>query len=360
MKRALLSVISILGLIVPETARAELASDTRTAPPASQWAELRPGAALIVIVADEPDDDASSRLQRDLRSLGFAVVLLSATPENSSNTAALERAARELGGIAGVRLLANSRGSELWLFEPATGETVTRSLPRTDGAAADPNEVALGTLELLRASMMEVHARPRTLGQARPDRSAEPLASERVPESRPAPAVFSLSGGVAAEVGLRSVGPSLSTLWAAWFRVGGCFGVRGFAALPLIAEAAELVEGRVEVEPLLLGAGLSCALPDSTGSFWPRVSLGFAAAHVTTRGTAIDPSRSSEAAAWLGGAYGLLGVSARVARQVRLNLDVTAVVLPTPAIIVASQREVGTWGAPGAMVSVGVEVMSQR
>lgn len=360
MKLALLGVIPVLGLLPFKTALAEIAADPRTAPTPADWGDLRPGAALIVIVADEPDDAASSRLHRDLRSLGFAVVVLSATPENSSDTAALERAARGLGGIAGVHLLANSAGSELWLFEPATGQTVTRSLPRSEGVAAHPNEVALGTLELLRASMMELHPRPRALGRAQPDRSAPPLASEGAHEPKQGLAAFSLSGGVAAELGLRSVGPSLSTLWAAWLRVGGCFGVRGFAALPLVAEAAELSEGRVEVEPLLLGAGLSCTWADSAGRFWPRVSLGFAAAHVTTRGSAVDPSRSSDGAAWLGGAYGLLGLGARVARQVRVNLDLTAVVLPTPASIVASQREVGTWGAPGALVSVGVEVMSER
>src|SRR5690348_15380548 len=56
-------------------------------------------AALVVMVADEPGDLVSARLERDLRSLGLSVMVLSATPENSSSAAALEHTARGLGGI---------------------------------------------------------------------------------------------------------------------------------------------------------------------------------------------------------------------------------------------------------------------
>jgi hypothetical protein len=51
-----------------------------------------------------------------------------------------------------------------------------------------------------------------------------------------------------------------------------------------------------------------------------------------------------------------LGIGTRLTRDVRLNLDATGVVLPTPASILVQQREVGTWGAPGALLSLGLEV----
>ena len=280
--------------------------------------------------------------------------MLSATPENSSGAEALERTARSLGAIAAIRVLAEARGSELWLSDPATNHALSRSLAPPQSSAGDPSEVALGTLELLRASMLELHAESR-VAPAPPRR--EPSAPRDVtPE--PELARFSLSGGLAVDLGLRSVGPSLSTMWGVGLQVSGCFGLRAFAAQPLSAQHGEVPEGRVEVEPLLLGGGLGCSFVRSGAQLWPRVSLGVAGARIVTRGTALDPLRSSSKDAWLAGGYGMLGLGLRVARNVHVNLDATGVLLPTPAVILVGEQQVATWGAPGSMVSLGVEVLA--
>jgi hypothetical protein len=43
---------------------------------------------------------------------------------------------------------------------------------------------------------------------------------------------------------------------------------------------------------------------------------------------------------------------------VRVNLDATGVLLPTPAVILVDRQQVATWGAPGGMLSLGVEVLA--
>jgi hypothetical protein len=316
-------------------------------------------ASLVVLIAEQPGDAVSERLERDLRSQGFSVLVLSATPENSSSPAALEHAARGLGGVAAVRVLADARGSELWVLEPASSRSVRRSLLRPAGGGGDANEVALGTLELLRASLVELHQPPPAQPAAPAPQPAPPPASAGAPEARAA-ASFSLAGGLAADLGLRSVGPSLSTLWAVWARLGGCFGARGFVSLPIMAERDEVPEGRVEVEPTLLGAGVLCSLSQANARFSPRVSLGVVGARVETRGIARDPARSHTEAAWFGGGYGLLGMGLRLTGDVRLNLDAIGVLLPTPAVIVVSGREHGSWGAPGGLLTLGVEVLTSR
>ena len=63
---------------------------------------------------------------------------------------------------------------------------------------------------------------------------------------------------------------------------------------------------------------------------------------------------------WLGGGYGTLGLGVSVARDVHVNLDATGVLLPKPAVIWAGEREVGTWGAPAVLISLGLEVLVQR
>jgi len=313
-------------------------------------ARAEPAATLIVLIAEEPGDAVVSRLVRDLQGLGFGVVVLSATPENTGDGAALERTTRSLGGLAGVRVLPGGQGSALWVLEPSTNRSVTRELPGSAGASADPNEIALGTLELLRASMLELHPPP-------PERA--PAAAPPLPPPAPPtdePARLSLSGAVAVELGFRSVSASASTLWSAWLRLGGCFGVRGFTALPLIGERARVPEGEVEVRPTLVGVGLACGTEARRSFFTPRVGLGFVGAHIETIGEATSPRLSQHEATWLGGGYGLLGVGVRLARDVRLNLDATGVVLPTPASILVGRHEVATWGAPGGLLSLGLEV----
>jgi hypothetical protein len=332
LRAALCCALLALSLLLGRTARAE------------------PAATVIVLIADEPGDAVVSRLERDLRGLGFGVVLLSATPENAADAPALERTTRSLGGLAGVRVLATGQGSVLWVLDPASNRSVTRELSRPAGSSADPNEVALGTLELLRASMLELHPPPPEPPQVV---KPQPVASPAVEEE---PAWLSLSGAVGAELGLRSVSPSITTLWSVWLRLGGCFGLRGFTALPASSERARMPEGEVEVRPTLLGAGLACGSERRQSRLTPRVGLGFVGARVETRGIADDPELSHQAAAWLGGGYGLLGVGLRVSSDVRLNLDATGIVLPTPASISVNRREVATWGAPGGLVTLGVEV----
>jgi hypothetical protein len=350
----------LLSLLGSNVALAE-PSAAPSAPSVPASSRSFPSATLVVIVSDEPGDVVSARLERDLRSLGLAVMVLQATPENSRDAAALERCARGIGGIAAIHVLPSARGSELFVFEPTTQQTLTRSLTPSAGANAGPNEVALGTLELLRASLLELHPVPTpSVARPAPTSAAPPTPPE--PEREPAPRTessnFSLSGAFAVDLGLRSVGPSLATLWAAWFRIRGCLGGRGFASLPLIAEKGEVPAGTVRVEPLIVGAGLSCSPGSSDSPLWPRGSLGFASARIVTRGTALDPARSHDQTTWLGGGFGMLGLGVRLTRAVHLNLDATCVLLSSPAVIVADQRQVGTWGGPGGLLSVGVEVLA--
>lgn len=310
-------------------------------------------ATLIVLVADDPNDTVANLLERDLRALGFGVMLLGTTPENSLDGSALERTARSLGGMAAVRILPEARGTRLWVLDPATDRSVSRELlPPT--ADVDPNEVALGTLELLRASILEL--RPPAANATAPTQPATAQLAETAIAHVEAPATFSVMGGVGLELGLRSLGPSLNSVWALWLRLGGCFGARGFTAVPLSTERRELVEGAVEVRPTLLGLGLTCSGSSRGGVFSPRVSLGAALAHLETVGLAVGGRNSHRTASWLGGGYALLGMGLRLSRDVQLNLDATGVVLPTPAVVIVDQREVATWGAPGGLLSLGLEV----
>jgi hypothetical protein len=150
------------------------------------------------------------------------------------------------------------------------------------------------------------------------------------------------------------------SVWAAWLKVRGPWGVRGFSALPLTSERGRVPEGTVEVRPTLIGAGFT--LGQGLNDWWlePRASWGVSLAHVETHGVASDPRTSSSGSVWLAGGYALLGAALRLTRDVRLDLDLTGVVLSAPAIILVNQREEASWGAPAGMASLSVEVFATR
>src|SRR5258708_40353465 len=83
---------------------------------------------LVVIWAWDPAAPAARRLSKDLQGLGLDVLVLKATPENSSGRESLEKSARSVGAIAAVRLVPAGEGTEVWVADRITGKTVIRDL----------------------------------------------------------------------------------------------------------------------------------------------------------------------------------------------------------------------------------------
>lgn len=320
-----------------------------------RMASARSGSSLVVLVASDPAGPIAKALERDLQGLGLGVLVLSATPENSAGRASLERTARSLGAIAAVRLVPEGDGTEVWVVDRVTNKTVIRELAPTDGSLAAPDEIALGVIELLRASLMELHVPGAPAGEVAPSVSVRKLSLVTAAPRR-AP-YFSLSGGAAVDLGLRSLGPSLHAFSAAWARLDGCFGLRAFASVPISPERASFAEGNVEMAATLAGFGPTCSFSGPNALLIPRVGLGLVAARLHTEGRASAGFRNNSERVWLGGGYALLGVGLKLVDQVRLNLDLTAIALLTPAVITANERSVGAWGAPGGLASLGLEVL---
>jgi hypothetical protein len=81
------------------------------------------------------------------------------------------------------------------------------------------------------------------------------------------------------------------------------------------------------------------------------------AARVETVGRARAPFVSTSNAGWFAGGYGQFGLGWRVTPALRLRMDAVFLTLATRPTIESSYRVVGNWGAPGGLVSVGLEVL---
>ncbi len=342
MKAALTSLLVSALLLLGSAARAESA------------------ASLVVIVASEPGGLVAEQLKRDLTGLGLDVLLLAETPENASGRAGLERAARGFGATAAVRLGPPGSASEIWIAGGSSRAGVVRTLDSPGADTQQPAELTLAIVELLRAGFVELHSRAPTpaLGEQKRTEAAPP-ATASPPKPASTQARFSLSAGPAVDFGLRGVGASFHAMSAAWLRLSSCFGLRSFASLPVTPQAGEVAEGRIEVRTALLGVGATCGFGGPAALLIPRVGLGLTAARVETRGTAYLGLQSNSAEAWFGGGYAQVGAALSLTAGLRLNLDLTGVLLATPAVILANRREVGRWGSPGGLFAVSLEALAR-
>src|SRR6185436_2860745 len=111
-------------------------------------------------------------------------------------------------------------GTEVWVADRITGKTVIRDLV---GATPEsgPDDVALGAIELLRASLMELHSPTAPPSEAELTPAVRDLSFPvpAVPAKKPTPSL-SLMVGPEVDLGLRSVGPALGSNLALWMRIG--------------------------------------------------------------------------------------------------------------------------------------------
>src|SRR5580692_9028947 len=141
------------------------------------------GAALVAIVTSEPNSSLTRRVRAELQGIGVDVIVLKPPDESSPSRAPLERAARSVGAIAAVRLIASSEGKvEVWVADRVTGKAVVRELDASESGASDA-AVAIGSVELLRASLMELHSNEPPHGDAPATPKIEALALPASPDS---------------------------------------------------------------------------------------------------------------------------------------------------------------------------------
>jgi hypothetical protein len=316
------------------------------------------GATLVAIVTSEPNASLTRRVRAELQGLGVDVIVLKPPAEGSSSRAPLEQAARSVGAVAAVRLVVSSEGKvEIWVADRATGKAVVRELDAT-AAGGSEAAVAVGTVELLRASLMELHSTEPPHGDAPVTEKIKALALS-VP-SAPWVPVGGLAVGGGADLGLRGLGPSADVSVGVWVRVASRFGARvlGYTALAPARVATDV--GSIDVRPQLVGAAATYDFVDASSIWVPTLSLGVAAAHLSTTGNAIAPYVGTTADTWSAAPLAGVGVAWSFAQALRLRADgVAAWALPAVSIHTPTDA-VARWGAPSVLLTLGVEVMWGR
>lgn len=320
----------------------------------------------IVVIADDvrAHDSIFSRLRAELRSMGFEVTVLAAPPADTPRRA-LEEAALHDGAVAAVRLTPSRDRVEVWIVDRITGKTVLRDVLVAEAEPDRDATIALRTVELLRASLMEVDAPhpPRGDTPAPPTiRAIAQLAPPAIPPDHPgsaappaprfaiqlAPAMIASPGGLAPSA-------ALAVSARAFVHPRISVGVSGF--FPLSAARLDGDEGTSASRVFVVSADASAHF-GSPGARWdPTLGAGAALIVLHAEGTGSSPS-------WLGvssdsvsvGPFLRPGVGLALGDRLRLRADLVTGVALRRFVLDHAGRTAATWGWPFFVGSVGIEI----
>lgn len=288
------------------------------------------------------------RLRQEIESLGLAVKWL---PSERAQLPSLEQEATSAGAVASIRI-APMGGSDvdMSIFDRATGKTVSWKLvaaSSTDPAAGEL--IATRSVELLRASLLQMAARPESPpAPPRPSAAPAELARER-PENLAlwlGPAVLSSTDfrpGVHVVSGLT---------WMPFTRLG----LSASALVPVLPQQLSRPEGSVELYGSFyrLGGVLEATGPQAPVSL--RLTAAAGVGRLELGGQASPNYRGVTEGRWV--ACPSLGVTARfaLASHLRLFVDGNGSIAFPKTVIRVAGREATEWGRPVLGAALGLEL----
>ncbi len=292
------------------------------------------------------------RLRQEIESLGLVVKWL---PPEHARLPSLEQEAETAAAVASIRI-APMGGSDvdMTIFDRGTGKTVSWKLVAASTADPAAGElIATRSVELLRASLLEMAARPAPAPP--PPERQQPRRPRELAPARERPEALSLSVGPSLlySTNFRPGTHVLSTLtWMPLFRAG----LSASVLTPITP--ARLVQGEGSVELFASFYRLGGVL-EVTGRRAPvslRLTAAIGLGSLQLRGNANPTYLSASDNRFV--ACPSLGVTTRfsLAPGLRLFVDGMGSTAFPKTVIRLAGREATEWGRPALLAAVGLEL----
>jgi hypothetical protein len=334
--------------------------------PSLAWSQAIESKPKVIVLVDSGDESLYQRLRQEMESLGLEVTDVNAVIGEADVN--LDAQAKRLGAIAVVRVSGTGGGTvEMTIIDRATGKTVRRQLVSansTDPAAYEL--IAIRTIELLRASLMELKSPHPSRGDVTVTKQIEALAY--VPE-KPTPVTpqssspEKTSGGLAHSVIVYG-GPAL-VLANGWSEgIGFCVGgtttlwgpirLQGDIVVPLVSMQHRGTAGKVLFDATQLRVG------GTYDWFYPAfdwgLSTGGTVSFLSFSGQAVAPYEAAHVdlsayGGYVGGHFAL-----RLYRRLRLSLGQTVTYLFPNTVVRFAGARVTSFGQPIGTTTLALEL----
>jgi len=353
------------GLIQSPYARAADSPPSRGLSAQTSTASVARGVDRIAIVAPA-HDRLSAAIAAELQALGFATSWRPRPDAFSIDGSALIVVARQESALAAVRARVTDGHVQVWIADRVTNKTVLRVVAPA-GDAMDLEALALRTVELLRASLLEASLPDAAPGEVPITAEIERKAKFVRPRSKFAPPERAVAPELS-QPGFRlSIAPRLSWSPGGLSLAGGLdlglgwmlndrWGAVLFTSVSLLDGAVERGAGRATLDTTVAGAKVRLQPLGRAYRWVPSVALGFAAVSVTSRAEATAPLQAQRVSAWTAAPQAEVGIAYRINSRVRLRADAGAGLLLAPVSLRFAGEEVATWGRPFVFVALGADV----
>jgi hypothetical protein len=316
----------------------------------------------VALLTSNPGDTTTKRLKAELTELGVETVVVPAQPDTPVGRVTLENVARRVGAFAAIRIVPVESEVEVWVADRVTGKTVVREVLHGSGSAARDDTIALGAVELLRASLLEVTAsyELKARGEVPPPpavvRRLTPAPTLAPPSPKPRP-VLAMGIEPALALEFDRIGPGVSAMLLVRYLWTKSMGLEALGLLPVLhGETPEEVRGKASVAVSAAGLGLVYSWQER--NLATLFGLGMMAAQVEVAGDDPGPGfEDTQDSLALGAAYLRAGAGLRVFDAVRIRIDASLSYALRPVPIMFVQDEVASWGRPSLLVGIGPELL---
>jgi hypothetical protein len=303
-----------------------------------------------MLLIDPGSEPLTVRLREEIESLGLeALIVAEGDPAEP-----LELRARLAGAVGAIRITQQGSGSvDITILDRATGKTVSRHLPIATGTDPVSSElVATRTVELLRASLMELEAPHPSRGEVTVTPEVRALAA---PVSEPPATTLAVAAGPAL---VTSSGLAASfDIWVALLlRTQSGFGATAAVVAPGAGGGLESPEGHVSASAWQYRLGAVFEGPQLTPVLSPHFEAGATLVTLTTDGVASAPFRGVEQHSMLWGPWVSAGLRCELVPRLSVLAAAEIALLFPETVIRSDGREVATFGRPLVAANAGLEI----
>lgn len=310
---------------------------------------------VVLLVPPGPRDGVSRRLESELSAEGFDVVVVESDARFEVD--ALERAAKAAGGIAAISAQrGGASGTDVWVTDRVTGKTSRRHVEGAD--AGDAQVLALRAVELLRASLLEIHERHPPRGDVAPPAETRTRAARDEPPpdrpQSPSPRVLGVAAGITVAAAPGGFPATLAPTGIFSLRAAQAWFAELFVAFPSSATVTR-EQGSATLTQTLVLARARARIGAEAATLTGHVSVGGGVYVLAVRGYPTPAYQSTDVS--VVGAVGTIGGGGRavLAAPLALVVDVsTGVVGPRP-VLAFGAREIAHTGRPLVLATLALE-----
>jgi hypothetical protein len=324
--------------------------------------------AKVVLLTAERESTVVHRIDAELNALEIEVIIVNVSDANRSTHKELRRIAQEYGAFAAVRIIPSADEAEVWVMDRVTGKTLVREIVSGKDAGSFEDAISLGTVELLRASLLEVSSVTELKGDVPTPTEVKallpPIAPTKPQAKSPTtnpietkayrPKAYLQIGILpAVDFGVKQLTTGTSVELDLKITNRDGWGAELLGRSPFSAQRVHQHDGSAEIRTQQFGI-LGCYAPQQ--SLWsPTLSLGFLAANVTADGQADAPFRTQKQSRLRVMPALRVGIGYRFLPAVVLRTDVTLGYSLVPLEIHIAGKNAADFGRPSLALGAGLE-----